>query len=302
MHLLIKTLRTATLLSTCALMLGACGLQLKRAEDTAAPAGAFEAGLHSGYIQLSRSEYREGDYQDSDNFARRAMAASGGTAVAPEDISARRLPGDKVGVLTDSRQRLVSALDASGRTKVPAAASRAQTMFDCWMQEQEENFQPDDIGRCQSGFEGAIAEVEEALRPPPPPPPAPTPTPEPAQPAVPPPADLQVAPRFYTVFFDFDSDAVNDVAARVIQEVLYDWLARGGKLMLVGHADTSGPAEYNQGLSERRAKSVRQVLEDGGMSSDRITDTGVGETDLAVPTADGVREPRNRRVIVVVEE
>ncbi len=298
MYSLIRSMRYATLLVASTFLLGACGLTLEKAQNTVPPGSPFEAALHSGYLQLSESEYSEADYRDSDTFADRVIATSLGEPVSPEELAARHLPEDKVGELNSARQRLVSALDATARTKVPGPAARAQVMFDCWMQEQEENFQPNDINRCRSAFESAMAEVEDAMRPPPP---AAEPAPEPAQPAVPPPADVGVAPRFYTIFFDFDSDAINDVAARVIEEIISDWAGRDGGLSLVGHADSSGSADYNLGLSQRRAKSVRSALGEGGIGDARMTDTGVGESDLAVPTGDGVREPRNRRVTVVVE-
>ena len=299
MHSPIKSIRLAAMLAAGALLLGACGTKLEPAQNSIPPGTPFEAGLHSGYLQLSKSEYSEADYRDSDTFARRVIASSLGEPVSPEELSARHLPEDTVKDLTSARQRLVSALDATARTKAPAAAARAQVMFDCWMQEQEENFQPGDIARCRSAFESAMAEVEDAMRPPPPPPPPPAA--EAPRPAVEEPEDVKIAPRFYSIFFDFDSDMVSDVASRVIDEILSDWQSRDGQLALVGHADSTGPADYNLGLSQRRAKNVRAMLEEGGMSSARLTDTGVGETDLAVPTADGVREPRNRRVTVIVQ-
>lgn len=298
MYSLIKSLRYATLAAASALLLGACGLTLEKAQNTSPPGSPFEAGLHSGYLQLSESEYSEADYRDSDVFADRVIATSLGQPVGPEELGARHLPEDKVSELSSARQRLVSALDATAREKVPGPAARAQVMFDCWMQEQEENFQPGDIQRCRSAFESAMAEVEDAMRPPPP---APEPAPEPAQPAVPPPADISVAPRFYTIFFDFDSDAVNDVAARVIAEIINDWGTRDNAIALVGHTDSSGSADYNLGLSQRRASSVSTALQEGGIGGGRLSESGVGETDLAVPTGDGVREQRNRRVTVVIE-
>lgn len=295
MYTVVKKLRVAAVLSASAIILGACGTVLESAQKTSAPASEFGAGLHSGYIQLSKSEYSEADYRDSDTFAGRAIAVSQGNSVTPEDLAARHLPEDKVGDLTNARQRLVTALDATARNKVPGPASRAQVMFDCWMQEQEENFQPDDIARCRTGFDTAMAEVEDAMRPPPPP------VAEQPRPAVPEPADIHVAPRFYTIFFDFDDDGLNDVAQRTIGEIIADWSGHETGLALVGHADSSGGADYNLRLSKRRAKSVSAALAEGGISSDRLADTGVGETNLAVPTADGVREPRNRRVTVTVQ-
>jgi OmpA-OmpF porin, OOP family len=65
-----------------------------------------------------------------------------------------------------------------------------------------------------------------------------------------------------------------------------------------GHTDTTGSQSYNQKLSERRADAVRKELVAQGVSADDIGTAGYGEDQLAVPTADNVKEPRNRRVII----
>ena len=65
-----------------------------------------------------------------------------------------------------------------------------------------------------------------------------------------------------------------------------------------GHTDSTGSDAYNQQLSERRADAVAGYLETRGVQSARIGTRGFGETNLAVPTPDGVREMRNRRVVV----
>jgi outer membrane protein OmpA-like peptidoglycan-associated protein len=54
-------------------------------------------------------------------------------------------------------------------------------------------------------------------------------------------------------------------------------------------------------LSLRRADSVRSSLISGGVSADKITVAGRGESEPAVPTADGVREPKNRRVEIILQ-
>jgi len=66
--------------------------------------------------------------------------------------------------------------------------------------------------------------------------------------------------------------------------------------MLAGHTDRSGTETYNMGLSSRRNGSVRAYLSDRGVPDDRIASEAFGESDPAVPTADGVRELQNRRV------
>ena len=68
-------------------------------------------------------------------------------------------------VLSAARERLVAALAGGAADKDPANAARAQVMFDCWMQEQEENFQPAHIAACRDGFTDAMGIVEAALKP-----------------------------------------------------------------------------------------------------------------------------------------
>lgn len=64
-----------------------------------------------------------------------------------------------------------------------------------------------------------------------------------------------------------------------------------------GFTDTTGSAELNDDLSERRARAVAEVLvREGGVMPERIVPQGFGESELAVQTGDGVNEPRNRRV------
>jgi len=77
--------------------------------------------------------------------------------------------------------------------------------------------------------------------------------------------------------------------------------ARAGgqsRITVVGHTDTSGSADYNQKLSERRANVVVEALVDMGARRAAIQASGVGETDLAIQTPDNTKEARNRRSVV----
>ncbi|MBR0674699.1 OmpA family protein [Roseomonas alkaliterrae] len=67
-----------------------------------------------------------------------------------------------------------------------------------------------------------------------------------------------------------------------------------------GHTDTSGPARYNQGLSERRAAAVAAELVRLGVPRHEIVTRGLGQTQPMVPTPDNTREPQNRRVEIVL--
>jgi OmpA-OmpF porin, OOP family len=66
--------------------------------------------------------------------------------------------------------------------------------------------------------------------------------------------------------------------------------------MLAGHTDRSGSAQYNMALAERRNTSVRGYMTSRGIPAGQISGQAFGESQPRVPTADGVREPQNRRV------
>ena len=72
------------------------------------------------------------------------------------------------------------------------------------------------------------------------------------------------------------------------------------RIEVAGHADRSGTPQYNQRLSQRRADVVASELVKQGIAKEDISVTAFGETKPLVPTADGVREPQNRRVEIVL--
>ena len=72
------------------------------------------------------------------------------------------------------------------------------------------------------------------------------------------------------------------------------------RIEVAGHADTSGTPRYNQGLSQRRAQNVASELVRLGVPREAITVQAFGESRPLVATGDGVREPQNRRVEIVL--
>lgn len=150
------------------------------------------------------------------------------------------------------------------------------------------------MGSLIYNFGGAPAPVEVA----PPPPPPPYVAPPPPPPSPPPPAPVcNTGP--YIVFFDWDKSNLRPDAASVLDNAVAQYSNCGSaKVMLAGHADKSGTAKYNVGLSERRNDTVRTYLESKGVSSGAIATEAFGETAPLVKTADGEREPQNRRVEV----
>jgi len=107
---------------------------------------------------------------------------------------------------------------------------------------------------------------------------------------------------FHLVFFVWDRAELRSDALAIVREAA----ANVGKtavtrIVATGHADRSGPDAYNMGLSKRRAESVKAELLRMGISENEIGVLWKGESDPLVSTADGVREPQNRRVEIVFE-
>jgi hypothetical protein len=105
------------------------------------------------------------------------------------------------------------------------------------------------------------------------------------------------------VFFALGSTRIDAEAQQVISQAASEY-KRGGQpqVTVTGHTDTTGSAEYNQRLSERRAEAVRAALEREGVPSTSIVTMADGQQDLLVPTGDNVLEPLNRRVVVNVPQ
>ncbi len=134
-----------------------------------------------------------------------------------------------------------------------------------------------------------------------PPPPAPvTPPPPPPAPVAPPPPPRPVCNTGpYVVFFDFDSAQLTAEAYGILNNAVTAYANCGtARVMLAGHTDSAGSAQYNMALAGRRNEAVRSYMTGRGVPAGQITGEAFGETQPRVPTADGVREAQNRRVEV----
>jgi OmpA-OmpF porin, OOP family len=154
------------------------------------------------------------------------------------------------------------------------------------------------MGSLVYNFGGAPEEVEVAA-PPPPPPPYVAPPPPPPRVAPPPPPAPRCAVGPYIVFFDWDKANLTPTATSTLDNAVSQFTSTGcARVMLAGHADKSGTDKYNVGLSQRRNANVRAYLEGRGIPGGVIATEAFGESAPLVNTADGVREPQNRRVEV----
>ncbi len=106
--------------------------------------------------------------------------------------------------------------------------------------------------------------------------------------------------RSYQVFFDFNKSDLTPQAVTIVDTAAKNaGPAKVTEIEVTGHTDTVGSDAYNMRLSRRRAESVAAELEKMGIPSSEIAIFAKGKKDLLVPTADGVKEPQNRRVQIV---
>ena len=128
--------------------------------------------------------------------------------------------------------------------------------------------------------------------PPPPPPPAPKPAPAPK---------VERTIILDHVLFDFDKTAIKPDGAKILDRLVAFLKENPSKKVeLEGHTDSVGTDKYNQGLSERRAASVRTYLVKQGVATGRIAARGFGEAKPITDNKTRDGRAKNRRVEVKV--
>lgn len=279
------------------LFLAACsGMQLGKAEKVEPQGTLYQVSLYNGYLEQARTEFAEADYVDSDRFADRAIFVGAGNNIGPEGLNSRDIPSSARADLRDARSRLTALMGQGAINHIPALMARTQVAFDCWMQEQEENFQPADIAACRGQFFGALTSAEEfmdRLRRPA------VMVAEAAPAAAPAPAPAAVKPASHTVYFATNSDRLTPANAAVVRKAANQAKARGAtNIKVIGHTDRAGDIRSNIKLSDRRAAAVVRALVSHGIFASSVSAESFGEAQPADPTQDGVASVFNRRVVI----
>jgi outer membrane protein OmpA-like peptidoglycan-associated protein len=112
---------------------------------------------------------------------------------------------------------------------------------------------------------------------------------------------LPAAEAVFTLYFDTERDVPLAEAQKQLPAIL-DAIRerRSTAITVIGHSDTTADPKYNYQLGLRRAQGVATFLRTHGVDSSSLMVSSHGDTDLAVKTARGVAEARNRRVEVIV--
>lgn len=299
-----------TLMAAALLMVSACAAgtsnstvdALNKAQAVGSP---FTKALTVEYRNMANEKQNHSlDYSDALHFARKGLASAHGVIVMPEVISDWDIGDKNLAEATKARAQLINALENGGRSMVSDKAAIAQSRFDCWMEQQEQNWGAG-AAPCKTGFYTALKELDTSLGH------------GAAEPGEAPPVENFPEPiidiaksgtvpldqAMFIVFFDWDKTNITSSADDVLDAVAKEIKARRDvkHIHIVGHTDTSGSVKYNDKLSMRRAKAVKDALVARGLADRLIDVEGRGKNDLLVQTPDGVREPANRRGQITLE-
>ncbi len=309
-----------------------------RAEATAT--AKFPQALGKAYLALAEAERAEADWQDANVFVERARLAFAGAPPQPEAPSERDLPPAIATQADAIRAELAAFHANGVTIFAAEAAAEAQAAYDCWLQEAEEGHQPADIDLCKArldaaldllrasgaraifvllpsddGHQSAIVVSNDAAS-------ITLDTPGAAAvvgtAAAPQAAGVLTetelkalfadalaakppAPVRFVLYFETGTSILTPASAAELPHVQALAAARvAPRVDVVGHSDRVGAADVNARLSRVRAQAVADLLVAAGVPLEAVSVGSFGEADNAVPTADGVAEPRNRRVEVLV--
>lgn len=270
-------------------------------EEIVKPVGTlFDRFLYEGYRHQGKKEDMQHDYEDSDFYVAKSLAAARGEWVTPQEVADRDIPKFAIAELLLAKSRLDRALLNGSSVKLPEYTARAQVMFDCWLEQQEENIQQHDIDECKHEFEIAMLKLEKnymgapmracgVLQ-------SSSPSEQTEDCTI-----IEQPQAVYSLYFILDSiEMVADSKAQLLGLQADLSQNQVTKVYLTGHADRSGSSEYNEDLSLRRVKAVVEQLK-GLVPNEKVIERiHFGENRPKIETPDGVRELRNRRVEVEV--
>lgn len=276
--------------------LAGCGLKVEPFLAMDVQGDSFSAHLAREYQRRTNVEVNvDGNWVHADKLAAKGAAAAVGDNVDPWVASNYNVSTLDVPEFDKARGRLMTALNNGGRASSPEACAKAQVYYDGWVEQAHDNdwgtgffgpVQPDYMAAERTAFyeilpicEGGRAPMRAA-----------------ASQAD---ADDAMISNF-TVYFGFNASSLTSAATAIIEEIAsFAGELTNPKVVVRGHTDSSGSSAYNLALSERRTLSVVNVLK--GLGVGDVMGSWAGEGEPAVPTADNIREPLNRRVQVRIK-
>lgn len=251
---------------------------------TVEPVGTpYHKSLSNEYLKLAEYMEEQAEWTTSQYYADKGLRSAYGETVNIDAIPAAPIIGPEAhNELTEGVQLFRQYAATPSASNQPDLSARAQVLLDCWIGESRKQVNARNVDYCQQQFYNAVALLKSA--------------------GEKPQGKMPVVSTSYLLFFDWDSARLTQDAVKKVTQILADIAEMGNVSVTInGHTDRSGDESYNMELSQERAEVVKGMLLKGGVTEAIISLFAFGESDPAVPTADGVKEPENRRVEVFVE-
>jgi len=273
----------------------------------------FSESLSDVYLEFALSEMNDmHDDIDAAYFADKGINAKLGKKVLPEKVNNWKIDEKYIEETNLKRKELIKLINSGKTKKFPTLIARAQLGFDCWLEQLEENWQTEDIAKCYNMMNNNIQIVSNETT---------TSTKKIAKihnikqktKAT----DLEITQikdikeikkitntnikQKFELYFDHDVFKLDITMKNMINNILKNYNIKQETIIeIIGHADRSGPEEYNLILSKLRANSVKQYLLSKGVSEFYLSTYYYGETKPKLKTEDGVKEKINRRVEIFI--
>lgn len=260
---------------------------------------AFQHYLAQGYRDLAQQENYEHHFNEELIFARKSERAQAGERVQPHAVHERYLPPWSISELQQAYDKLIQRLNSNMTHHFPYLVAQSQVMFDCWLEEQEENINEHDIKVCRQAFYEANNQLEAQLK-------------NNTTQSMPYANvdkchcnDDKKAPQIqqqFIIYFDLDSAQLTEASIAIFNQIRdASERLRPKKIVVQGHTDRSGQQSYNTQLSEQRVKATISGLLIAGLSKDKVQAGHFGEDRPRVATPDGKVLAENRRVEIRFE-
>ncbi len=283
------------------IFLGGCSASYKQLStmENKQPSN-FQEYLLTEYKKRATFEADEmHDWNSAKLYSEKALKSLETDKIYPEDISYWKLPEENIEEIRIAYENLMTIYKDAKKID-PFNLAKAISSFDCWSEQQEENWQTWDINRCKDDFLNAMHNIYKKIS---------------AQEKEQKNLDkedenLEMQSKdevsivtknenedlLQIIYFDFDKFNLSKVSRDKIKLFLDNYGSRINEYLVVGHTDTKGTKNYNLSLSIKRAEVVKKILIDYGIVEVNIKILGKGEESLAVETSDETKQPANRRV------
>jgi OOP family OmpA-OmpF porin len=257
----------------------------------------FTQSLLKHYQNFATDEAAQYDWTSSQHFIDKGMKLAYGKSISPELIEEWSIPDEALPALIAARHDLVQLLEQPAiRQQHPNILANAFFGFDCWVEQQEENWQTEEIEQCRDLFFTNINILKKAE-------PSKDKVQTPATPTNQPASSTnqkeenKSAKMQYRIFFTTNSSILSTESQQALKHIANDVKQiKDYEIILNGYTDRVGSEEYNLKLSQHRATTVKQALIKLGLKTKNITIYAFGESDPDIATPDEQQEPRNRRV------